>query len=120
MNRKNKQIFQIILTGIIMAVGLILLKWIPMEIYGRNILSDASMHITIACFILYIIYFFIDQNKSWRIPYLLFAFMVLIIISVQRIFANAHNDVGLLGGFLISIIAILLPRWGELKKYFKF
>jgi len=122
MLRKHEktQIRELIFTALIMAIGLLMLKFIPTQVYGEDILFDASMHITIACFILYFIYFFIDQNISWRIPYFIFALVVLTIISVQRIIVNAHNDIGLLLGLIISVIAIILPRWKELKKKIKF
>lgn len=119
-DRKAMQIKELVYTAIIMTIGSILFKTIPMQIYGSDILFDASRHITIACFILYFIYFFIDQKKSWRIPYAVFCFFILTVISVQRIISNAHNDVGLLLGLIISVIAIAIPRWNEIKKEIKF
>ena len=118
--RKKMQIKELVYTAIIMIAGLLLFKFLPMEIFGWNILFDASMHITIACFVLYFIYFFIDQNKSWRIPYAIFCFAVLTIISVQRILVSAHNDTGLLLGLIISVVAIAIPRWNEIKKEIEF
>ena len=103
-----------------MLVGLFLLKYIPMEIYGADILFDASGHIVGTCFILYVFYFFIDQNKNWRTPFFIFSFAVLMVISFQRIEANAHNDFGLLLGFLVSIISISIPNWRELKRKINF
>ena len=103
-------------TAIIMAAGLLLFKFIPMKVFGANILFDASLHITIAFFILYFLYLFI-KDKKWRIPYFIFALAVLIIISMQRIISNSHNDIGLLVGLIISIIAIIAPRWKEAKKH---
>lgn len=120
MNKKEQQIRELFFTLFLMIIGLILFKYIPMYLFGENILFDASMHIVLASFILYVLYFFVDQNKSWRIPYFIFALAVLIIISVQRIISNAHNDLGLLVGFVISIISIIIPRWKELNKKFKF
>ena len=111
----KEKIRSLIIAAVIMAVGLILFKFIPMEIFGENILSDASMHVTVASLILYILWYFVDQNKSWRIPFFIFAAAVIIIVSVQRVIANAHNDIGLLAGLLLSIFAIMASRW----KYFK-
>lgn len=112
----NKKVKSFIYTIIIMTIGLLLLKWVPMKIYGDGILFDASMHLTIAVAILYLIYLFIENVKSWRIIYFVFAFLILSIISIQRIISNAHDDVGLLLGLLLSIIAIIIPRWKEVKK----
>lgn len=114
-HRRVEQIKSIIFTGIIMTIGLLLFKFLPMQLFGSNILSDASMHITLACFILYIGYFFIDQNKSWRIPYFIFCLAVLTIIALQRILVNAHNDLGLLAGLLLSLLAIVIGNWENLR-----
>jgi len=102
-----------------MAIGLVLLKFIPMKVYGDTILFDASMHITIASAILYFLYLVIEKTKNWRIPFFILAAVVLFVISVQRIISNAHNDVGLLLGLLLSLVAILIPRWKEVKKKIK-
>lgn len=101
--------------GTVMVVGLILFKLIPMEIFGEDIKFDASAHITITMFALYFIWFFIDQNKSWRIVYLIFSLVVISIVSIQRILVDAHNDLGLLFGLILSIFAIVFSQ----KKYFK-
>ena len=116
---KKMKIRYLIYTAILMALGLFLFKFIPMEIYGGDILFDAYMHITIACFILYALYLFI-KDKAWRIPYFIFALAVLVVISIQRIIGNRHNDIGLLIGMIISILAIIIPRWKEVKKHLKF
>jgi hypothetical protein len=42
--------------GAITAVGLILLKYFPMSVWGEDILYDASGHIAIAVFILYVLW----------------------------------------------------------------
>lgn len=114
------QIKKILFTIILMSIGLFFFKFYPMSIYGKNILFDASMHIIITSLILYIIYLFIDQNKSWKIPYLILSFGIIIIISIQRIIVNAHNDIGILLGLLISIISIAIPNWSKLKNKIKF
>lgn len=116
----NSQITKLVSTALLMTLSLFLFKFIPMQIYGKNILFDASMHITLACFFLYFIYFFIDQDKSWKIPYLIFSFAVLTIISIQRILVNAHNDIGLLIGLLISLFSIAIPNWSQLKNRIDF
>lgn len=113
--RVHLKIKKILITAILMFFGLLIFKFYPIFLYGENILFDASMHIVITSLILYIIYFFIDQNKSWRIPYLIFCLGTIIIISMQRIIVNAHNDIGILLGILISIISIIIPNWKEMK-----
>lgn len=112
MKAKIKSIFICLLS---MFLGLLIFKFLPMYLFGKEILFDASMHIVIASFVLYILWFFIDQNKTWRIPYFIFCFAVLLIIGVQRIFVNAHNDVGLLFGIFISIISIGISQWNYLR-----
>ena len=52
-NPRIQKIKNIIFTGLIMILGLILLKYIPMYIWGKNILFDASAHLTITFFIIY-------------------------------------------------------------------
>jgi membrane-associated phospholipid phosphatase len=103
-----------------MFFGLILLKLIPMEIYGKDIKFDASAHITIVMFLLYFIWFFIDQNKSWRTIYFVFSLAVISIVSIQRILVDAHNDIGLLGGLLLSLVAIVYSQRKYFKNKFKF
>ncbi len=99
----------------IMFIGLFLFKYIPMQVFGQNIKFDASAHITIAMLCLYVIWFYIDQNKSWRTVFFIFALVVISIVSLQRILVDAHNDFGLLAGLVLSIIAIVYSQ----KKYFR-
>lgn len=103
-----------------MLIGLFLFKFYPMSIYGKDILFDASMHIILASLILYILYLFIDQNKSWKIPYLIFCIFIITIISIQRIIVNAHNDIGIFIGILISVISITIPNWNNIKNKINF
>lgn len=104
----------------IIFAGLLLLKYLPMAIWGKDILFDASGHIASATLALYMLWFFVDQNKQWRIPFFIFAAMVLIVISLQRIVDNAHNDAGLLLGLMLGIIAIGASRWRIIKKRLRF
>lgn len=116
MKKPTQQKFSaLVRAGLIMFFGLILFKLLPMELFGKDIKFDASAHITITMFILYVIWFFIDQNKSWRTTYFIFSLVVITIVSIQRILVSAHNDIGLLGGLLLSIFAIVYSQ----KKYFK-
>ena len=117
---KDKKIQSIVQTGILMFVGLFFLKLVPMYVYGFDIKFDASAHITIAIFILYFIWFFIDQNKTWRLFYFIFSLAVISIISIQRILVDAHNDVGLLLGLIVSLVSIMLSRWDYFKNKLKF
>jgi Ca2+/Na+ antiporter len=108
------------ITFVIMSFGLGLFKFLPMYIWGADILFDASMHITTAMFLLYVAWFFIDQNKSWHTPFFIFCLTVITIISMQRILVFAHNDVGLLAGFSISLLAIIVSRWSYFKEKLSF
>lgn len=118
--RKVKKVEEIFLTSALMFAGVLIFKFLPMLIFGKEILFDASLHIILACFVLYVFYFFIEHDKNLRIFYFVFAMAIIIIISFQRIFVNAHNDVGLLLGLVISLISIIIPRWGEFRKEIEF
>jgi hypothetical protein len=98
-----------------MAVGLILFKYIPMYIYGNDILYDASSHMAWTTWGLYVLWFFIDQKKSWRIPYFALSAVVLVIMGVHRVVAGEHNEIGVMLGLAIAGIAIIIPRWKEFK-----
>ncbi|MCL4278827.1 MAG: hypothetical protein KJZ60_03965 [Ignavibacteriaceae bacterium] len=118
--KKIKQLNKIIITGVLMGCGLFLLKYLPMKIWGSNILFDASFHLTATFFVLYVLWFFVDQNKSWRVPYFIFSILTLFIVSVQRILDNAHNDIGLLLGLIISATSIYIAERKNLKGKFNF
>jgi len=107
MQNKLKKILK---AAIITAIGLILLKYIPMKIFGPNILFDASSHVSITMFCLYLIWITIEYRKTWKVPYLILSFSVIIIISIQRIFIKAHNEVGILLGIAIGILSILFAE----------
>lgn len=119
-HRPSNHARPLLIAGSITAAGLLLLKYLPMSIWGDDILFDASGHIAIAVFVLYALWFFIDQNATWRIPYFIFAAAVLVVISFQRIVDNAHNDVGLLLGFALGLVAIGVSQWGMIRKRLKY
>jgi len=116
----KKQIKWILFTGIIMIIGLLLFKYLPMQIYGKEILFDASAHIVVACFILYVFWFFVDQNKSLRVFYTIFSLVILVIIALQRMVTENHDEYGLILGLIISVIAIIIPRIKQVKRSLKF
>lgn len=120
MKNIQKQIKELIYTIAIMGIGLAIFKYLPMQIYGKDILFDASSHVVWTFFALYLIYFFIDQNKSWRIPYFIFSSIIIVIVAMQRIIVESHNEVGILLALAISAIAIIIPRWKEIKKKVEF
>jgi membrane-associated phospholipid phosphatase len=103
-----------------MAIGLILFKYIPMAIWGKYILFDASSHIVWTSWGLYVFWFFIDQKKSWRIPYFILCGIVLVIMGIQRIIVGAHNEVGLMLGLAVAGVAIIIPRWKEFRRNLEF
>ena len=116
----REKVLSLVIAAVIMILGLLLFKFIPMSLFGRDILFDASMHLTFTIFALYVVWYFIDQNRNWRIPYFVFAVAVVIIVSVQRIFTNAHNDLGLLAGLIVSVVAIIVSRWKYFHNKFEF
>lgn len=120
MSKAKRQVKWIFLTGIIMILGLVLLKYLPMEIYGKDILFDASSHVVWTIFIIYIGWFFVDQNKSFRVFYLILSTGIVVVISLQRIIANEHNEVGIILGLLVAFLGIVIPRWKEFWKQIKF
>lgn len=119
-HKRSDQIKHIAVAGAVTIVGLLLLKYLPMSIWGRDIRFDASGHIASAIFFLYVAWFFIDQNKSWRLPFFIFSAMVLIVISLQRIVDNAHNDIGLLLGLVLGIVAIGVSQGKTVRKRLRF
>lgn len=116
----KQKIISLLVAAVIMGLGLLIFKFLPMELFGRQILYDASAHLTITILVLYVIWYFIDQNKSWHIPFFFLAFAVIVIVSIQRIISNAHNDIGLLAGLIVSLIAIIISRWHYFRNKFKF
>jgi len=114
MTVKNK-IKSLVTAGLVMSVGLFVFKLLPMQIWGSEILFDASFHITATIFVLFILWYFIDQNKKWRMPFLAASLAVVFIVAIQRILVDAHNDVGLLLGLAISVVAIMISRWDYFK-----
>ena len=119
MSHKEK-IKKIIIAGLISLIGIIILKYIPMKIFGKDILFDASAHITLTIFVLYICWFFIEKNRSWRIPYFVISAAILIIVAIQRIFSYNHNDIGIILGIIIGIISILISNWKYIHNRIKF
>jgi hypothetical protein len=115
----RQQIIWVIWTTVIMVVGLILFKYIPMYIYGKDILFDASSHMAWTSWGLYVFWFFIDQKKSWRVPYFALSAVILMIMGVQRIVVGAHNEIGVMLGLAVVGIAIIIPRWKEFKEGIK-
>ena len=111
--KTRRNILNLFFSGIIMVFGLAILKFLPMSLFGKEILFDASAHIVIACFILYFVHSFIHFDKKWDNQYFIFSMVILFIISIQRILVNAHNDLGLLVGFILAVVAIVAPRFKE-------
>jgi len=116
----QKQIQWICLTFILNSIGLLIFKYIPMYLYGKNILFDASSHIAWTGFGLYFLWFFIDQNKNWRIPYFILSAIILIFMAIQRVIASQHNEIGIILGFFVIGLAIIIPRFKEFKMKLKF
>ena len=97
---------------VVMIIGLLLFKYMPQNYYGSNITFDASGHVTVAIFLLYIGWYFIDQNPaSWRYIYLAFAAAVTAVVAVERFIAGAHDVVGVGLALIISLGGIMISRW---------
>ncbi len=109
----KQQLIWISYTALLMIIGLIIFKYIPMYLFNSDILYDASYHVLFTILLLYILWFFIDQKKSWRIPYFVFSGALIIIVSLQRIIAHEHNEVGIILALIIGAISIVIPRWKE-------
>ena len=118
--KTEQQLIWISYTAILMVIGLIFFKYLPMYLSEGNILYDASYHVLFTILLLYILWFFIDQKKSWRIPYFIFSGALIIIVSLQRIIAQEHNEVGIMLALLIGAVSIIIPRWKEFMGGVKF
>ncbi len=116
----KQQLLWITYTALLMAIGLILFKYIPQSISGKEILYDASYHVVFIILALYILWFFVDQKKSWRIPFFVFAGALIIIVSLQRVIAQEHNEVGIVLALIIGVFSIIIPRWKEFMGGIKF
>jgi hypothetical protein len=119
-NHVKKKIRWIILTTVIMIFGLILFKYIPMYIYGNNILYDASSHIIWTSWGLYVLWLLISPKRFWKAIYFIIAGAVIVIMAIQRINVGAHNILGVVLGLAIAAIAIEIPRWNEFSGGVKF
>lgn len=106
MSRIRHQIIKILTATLVIIIGQIIFKYLPMNIWGENILFDSSNHVAFTVLGLYVIWFFIDQNKSWRVPYFIFSAAIIIIMAIQRILSQNHNEIGVSLGLLIGIIGI--------------
>ncbi len=116
----KQQLIWIAYTTLLMIVGIVLFKYLPMYLFDNSILYDASYHVLFTILLLYILWFFIDQKKSWRIPYFIFSGALIIIVSLQRIIAQEHNEVGIILALIIGAISIVIPRWKEFMGGVKF
>lgn len=104
----------LVYSGILMIIGILVFKTLPMYLYGDNILFDASRHIIVLSWSLYFLYYLIIQNKeNWKLNYIIFSSMILGVIAVQRIIAGQHNEYGVLLGFAVAGFSIFAPLWLE-------
>jgi len=112
--------FRILGAALLVGIGLFIFKYIPQFLWGDDIQFDASQHVAITILLLYCLWFFIDQNKSWRLPFFVFATALVVFIAIQRIIVGAHNEIGVLLGLLISLGAIAFVERKKLKKKISF
>jgi len=119
-SRARLQMFRILGAALLVGIGLFIFKYIPQFLWGDDIQFDASQHVAITILLLYCLWFFIDQNKSWRLPFFVFATALVVFIAIQRIIVGAHNEIGVLLGLLISLGAIAFVERKKLKKKISF
>jgi hypothetical protein len=113
----KKKIRQFSFTTLIIIAGSVIFKYIPMYIWGKDILFDASNHIMATSLGLYFIYLiFIEGKKKLKIPYFIFSIVAIILMGIQRIYANQHNTFGLMLGLIISLFAIYFPKKEKKRK----
>ncbi len=110
----------IIYTFLLMVIGILIFKTLPMYLYGKDILFDASRHVIATSFGLYFLYYLFLQNREeLKIPFFIFSSMILGVIAIQRIIAGEHNEYGILLGFFVAGISILVPIWNKLGRGLK-
>ncbi len=90
-----------------------------MDIWGENILFDASLHLTSTIFILYAVWLFIEGFEKFRKVYLILALLVVVVMSIQRIVAGEHNVFGLLLALVISLFGIVVSRRDYLERFLR-
>jgi hypothetical protein len=112
----KKKIIWVLWTTLIMIIGLFLFKYIPMYLYGENILFDASSHVAWTTWGLYVLWLLVSPKRFWKVFYLLISAVLIVVMAIQRINIGAHNLIGVVLGFVITIIAIAAPRWNEFRK----
>lgn len=118
--RSTEKLRRIVMSICVAALGIALLKVVPMAIWGPAIEFDASFHVTVTLLGLYILWFFIDQNPRWRVPFFLLASVVTLVVAIQRLLIDAHSDIGILLGIAVGMIAIGAAEWQDIKHTFSF
>lgn len=116
----GEKIRALVVSALLMAIGILIFKYLPMHIWGPAIEFDASLHVTVAVFVLYIAWYFVDQNPRWHTPFFVFAALVVAIVAAQRLLVDAHNDIGVLAGIVLSLVSIALSRWASVRKKIHF
>lgn len=117
MKEPYKKIISIFICFFIMVIGLGLFKYLPMQVYGENILFDASAHVVWTSFLLYTFWLVVEKHNKLRIPFFVVAWVVLVAISMERLIIGAHNLIGVALGFGISFIAVAISRWNNSNKH---
>ncbi len=116
----EEKLKRIAVSGLVMAGGLVLFKFLPQYIWGPDITFDASFHIIFMAFFLHIGWFFIDQVPNWRTPYLIIATGLLIIVAIHRIIEEAHDEFGVMLGIAVAGGAVLVAHWQYFKQHLSF
>lgn len=110
MKKENKKnVKRLVITAIFIFIFIALLKFIPMDSYGQNIKFDASLHLSATIFILYSLWIFF-WKRNFSKTFLAIAIVSVAVVSFQRIYVGAHDLFGLVSGFLLSAISIVLAE----------
>ena len=116
----TEKLRRILLSIVIAGAGIVILKIIPMMVWGVGIEFDASLHVTTTIISLYVIWFFIDQNPRWRVPFFMVATGVVLIVAIQRLLVDAHSDIGVLLAIVLGLGAVMTAEWHDIRDKISF
>lgn len=116
----SQKLHRIVTSIFVAAVGLLLFKLAPMVMWGTMIEFDASFHVTAAILGMYVLWFFIDQNPRWRLPFITIATGVVLVVAIQRMLVDAHSDLGILLAIVIGVIAVGCAEWESINEKVSF
>ena len=107
----RQKLVSIMVSGSVMAAGLLLFKAAPMYLWGSDITFDASFHIVFVVFALHVCWFFVDQVPVWRMPFLVVSTGVVVIVALHRIIEGAHDEFGVMLGLMVACTGVVAAHW---------